>query len=261
MSPDTIATIISVSIVALAIAIIVTVIVSKIRHLSRTLFGTSSLIEGIQGVKEDQEQMRETPRSLHGMTSVYMPMIKKDFPELDVEQYMNKTRSLLRNYFSAVESKRLGVIAEEVTPNFTNYVQGIIDQLSSVANTQHYEDVNIYDVQIARYIKNGATVTILFEASVGYFSYVTDMNNEVTFGSRENRMQTIYEVGLMYVQDADRLHNRATALGVNCPNCGAPVKTLGEKFCQFCGTAIKEINIRSWKFNSANEQTLQQRKF
>lgn len=231
MSPDTIATIISVSIVVLAIAIIVTVIVSKIRHLSRTLFGTSSLIEGIQGVKEDQEQMRETPRSL------------------------------LRNYFSAVESKRLGVISEEVTPNFTNYVQGIIDQLSSVANTQHYEDVNIYDVQIARYIKNGATVTILFEASVGYFSYVTDMNNEVTFGSRENRMQTIYEVGLMYVQDADRLHNRATALGVNCPNCGAPVKTLGEKFCQFCGTAIKEINIRSWKFNSVNEQTLQQRKF
>lgn len=261
MSPDTIATIISVSIVVLAIAIIITVIVSKIRHLSRTLFGTSSLIEGIQGVKEDQEQMRETPRSLHGMTSVYMPMIKKDFPELDVEQYMNKTRSLLRNYFSAVESKRLGVIAEEVTPNFTNYVQGIIDQLSSVANTQHYEDVNIYDVQIARYIKNGATVTILFEASVGYFSYVTDMNNEVTFGSRENRMQTIYEVGLMYVQDADRLHNRATALGVNCPNCGAPVKTLGEKFCQFCGTTIKEINIRSWKFNSVNEQTLQQRKF
>lgn len=116
MSPDTIAIIISVSIVVLAIAIIVTVIVSKIRHLSRTLFGTSSLIEGIQGVKEDQEQMRETPRSLHGMTSVYMPMIKKDFPELDVEQYMNKTRSLLRNYFSAVESKRLGVIAEEVTP-------------------------------------------------------------------------------------------------------------------------------------------------
>ena len=69
MSPDTIATIISVSIVVLAIAIIVLVIVSKIRHLSRTLFGTSSLIEGIQGVKEDQEQMRETPRSLHGMTS------------------------------------------------------------------------------------------------------------------------------------------------------------------------------------------------
>lgn len=77
MSPDTIATIISVSIVVLAIAIIVLVVVSKIRHLSRTLFGTSSLIEGIQGVKEDQEQMRETPRSLHGMTSVYMPMIKR----------------------------------------------------------------------------------------------------------------------------------------------------------------------------------------
>lgn len=261
IDPNTTAVIISVAIAVLAVAFIVILVVSKIRRLSRTLFGTSSLIDGIQGVKNEQEQMRETPRSLHGMTSVYMPMIKRDFPELDVEQYMNKTRSLLRNYFTAVESQKLGAIAEEVTPNFKNYVQGIIDQLASVANTQHYEDVNIYDVQIARYIKNGATVTILFEASVGYFSYVTDMNDNVIFGSRDNRMQTIYEVGLMYVQDVDLLHNRATALGVNCPNCGAPVKTLGEKYCQFCGTAIKEINIRSWKFNSVNEQTLQQRKF
>ena len=37
MSPDTIATIISVSIVVLAIAIIVTVIVSKIRHLFKNI--------------------------------------------------------------------------------------------------------------------------------------------------------------------------------------------------------------------------------
>lgn len=261
MDPNTIAIIISISIAVLAIAIIVIAIVSKVRRLSRTLFGTDSLIEGIQGVKQDQEQMRETPRSLHGMTSVYMPMIKRDFPELDVEQYMNKTKSLLRNYFTAVESKRLSGISEEVTPNLKNYIQGIVDQLSSVGNTQHYEDVNIYDVQIARYIKNGATVTIVFEAAVGYFSYITDMTENVVFGSRENRMQTVYEVGLMYIQDVDLVHNRATALGVTCPNCGAPIKTLGEKFCEYCGSAIKEINIRSWKFNSVSEQTLQQRKF
>ena len=51
MSPDTIATIISVSIVVLAIAIIVIVIVSKVRHLSRTLFGTSSLIECVSHLR------------------------------------------------------------------------------------------------------------------------------------------------------------------------------------------------------------------
>ena len=61
MSPDTIATIISVSIVVLAIAIIVTVIVSKIRHLSRTLFGTSSLIEGIQALKRIRSKCVKLP--------------------------------------------------------------------------------------------------------------------------------------------------------------------------------------------------------
>ena len=30
------------------------------------------VVEYYDGVKEDQEQMRETPRSLHGMTSVYI---------------------------------------------------------------------------------------------------------------------------------------------------------------------------------------------
>ena len=61
MSPDTIAIIISVSIVVLAIAIIVTVIVSKIRHLSRTLFGTSSLIEGIQALKRIRSKCVKLP--------------------------------------------------------------------------------------------------------------------------------------------------------------------------------------------------------
>jgi endogenous inhibitor of DNA gyrase (YacG/DUF329 family) len=48
---------------------------------------------------------------------------------------------------------------------------------------------------------------------------------------------------------------QGSAMGVNCPNCGAPVKNLGQKFCEYCGTGITEVNIRSWKFDSIREQT------
>lgn len=234
----------------------------KIRSFSRSVFGTSSLIEGIKGVQEDQEQMRETPRSLHGMTQVYLPMIRKDFPEFDYALYKNKANALLRSYFNAIAGKSVSAITEECSITLKNNVQAIIDDFNSRNVTQHFDEVNLNQTEIARYIKNGKTVTILFEISVGCLCYVTDdTRGEVVFGSRENKMQTVYEVGLVYVQDADKIDTKGDALGINCPNCGAPVKNLGVKFCEYCGTGVVEVNIRSWKFSSVTEQTLQKRQY
>ena len=44
-------------------------------------------------------------------------------------------------------------------------------------------------------------------------------------------------------------------LGLTCPNCGAPIKNLGQKFCLYCGTGVVEVNARVWKFNAVREQT------
>ena len=49
--------------------------------------------------------------------------------------------------------------------------------------------------------------------------------------------------------------------GKFCPNCGAPIKNLGHKFCDYCGTSIVEVNVRSWKFDSVKEQTVQRRQY
>ena len=39
---------------------------------------------------------------------------------------------------------------------------------------------------------------------------------------------------------------------MKCQNCGAEAHG---KFCEYCGTGIKEINIYSWKFNRIFEKT------
>lgn len=261
MDIGTIITIIVASAIVIAAVSGFVIVRYKIKKFSRAVFGTDSLIEGINGTKQNQEMMRETPRSLHGMTSVYLPMIKKDFPEFEYELYRSKTNSLLRSYFNAVASKQVSLIAEETSLTLKNNTQGIIDDLNSQNVTQNFDEINLYDTQIARYIKNGKTVSIVFETAVGYYSYTTDSDGKVVFGSRENKMQTVYEVELVYIQDADSIKSQVTALGINCPNCGAPIKNLGEKFCEYCGTGVQEINIRAWKFDSIKEQTLQKRQF
>lgn len=262
MDIGTIVTLAVIAAVVVAAGVGIGFVTHKIRSFSRAVFGTSSLVEGIKGVQENQEQMRETPRSLHGMTQIYLPMIKKDFPEFDYALYKNKANSLLRNYFNAIATKKVSAIAEECSATLKNNVQAIIDDFNSRNATQHFDEVNLYQTEIARYIKDGKTVTILFEVAVGYYSYATDNESgTVVFGSKDAKMQTVYEVGLVYVQDVDKIDTKGDALGINCPNCGAPIKNLGMKFCEYCGTGVQEVNVRAWKFSSVTEQTLQKRQY
>lgn len=245
-------------ILVIAILAVVCVIRNKIREASRSLFGTSSFLEGIN---DQKIEMSETPRSLHAMTSVFLPQIQRDFPEFDYALYKNKTQSLLRSYFNSIQTKKTLALTEEYSLTLKNQVQGIIEDLNSRGITQVFNQVVIHNTEIARYIKNGATVTIQFVSSVGYITYGEDDNGNVVFGDKNIKNQTVYETELVYVQDVDKINSNGQSLGINCPNCGAPVKNLGVKFCEYCGTSITEVNIRAWKFDSVKEQTVQKRQY
>ena len=65
--------------------------------------------------------------------------------------------------------------------------------------------------------------------------------------------QTRYDIDLMYVQDAEKIAEGDTLLSNNCPNCGAPIKTLGVKTCPYCGSTVAEINVRTWSINRLTE--------
>ena len=82
-----------------------------------------------------------------------------------------------------------------------------------------------------------------------------DSDGNVINGDRDVKLQTVYDVELLYVQDADAMGVYNEGLGLTCPNCGAPVRNLGQKFCEYCGTGVIEVNTRVWKFNSVKEQT------
>ena len=162
-----------------AVAVGVVVIKHKLRDVSRSLFGTNSFIDGIN---KQKEEMSETPRSLHAMTSVYLPQIMRDFPQFDYELYRNKAKSLLRSYFTVVQTKKASALSEECSLTLKNYVQGIIEDLNARNVKQIFREVVIHDVQIARYIKTGATVTILFEVSTGLYSYIEELKEEGQIG-------------------------------------------------------------------------------
>lgn len=63
------------------------------------------------------------------------------------------------------------------------------------------------------------------------------------------KTQTRYDMELVYIQDLTKVKDLATAVGVTCPNCGAPITRLGSKFCEYCGTGITPVDVRVWKLH------------
>ena len=131
----------------------------------------------------------------------------------------------------------------------------LIENLNENGQHQYYTEPVIHDTQLSRYNKNGAAVSVIFSSAVGMYCCLEDSDGNVINGDRDVKLQTVYDVELLYVQDADAMGVYNEGLGLTCPNCGAPVRNLGQKFCEYCGTGVIEVNTRVWKFNSVKEQT------
>lgn len=226
---------------------------SKMRKFSREAFGTDDFLKG---AKEIQKNIAETPRSIHSMTDIYLPQIHRDFPEFDYDLFKGRAESVLRSYFAAISQKDCSALSEYCSDSLKNSVISIIEELESRNYKHILSDAAIHQTCIARYLKDGATVTILFNLSVGNYDYVEDDKGEVVRGDSEVKKQSVYEIALVYIQDTDKMDvYGGDAMGITCPNCGAPIKNLGQKFCEYCGTGIVEVNTRSWSFEYIKEQT------
>ena len=89
---------------AAAGAVSVWIIQRKLRQVSRSMFGTDSLLEGLE---QQEERIAETPRSVSSMTSIYLPQIAKDFPEFSLEEFRKKSENSLNAFLSALETQEL----------------------------------------------------------------------------------------------------------------------------------------------------------
>ena len=107
---------------------------------------------------------------------------------------------------------------------------------------------------IARYRKEAGRCIVTFQSAVESFHYVTDEANVVVRGSDHTLEQSRYNTDLVYIQNRALAKDAAdNAIGITCPNCGAPVTNLGAKFCEYCGAGIIELNVHAWSFENIEE--------
>lgn len=238
-------------IIIIAIYVAYRKISQKVRSFSQAAFGTPSITQGAEQMKQ---QMAVTPKSVSGMTSLLLPKITSDFPDFNYNEMKERANNVLTSYLRAVNDRNVSVL-QEGNEELVNQLDNHIRMLSTKGLHEHFERIHIHRTEIHQYRQSEGRCIVTFQSALECYHYTTDPDNKVVSGDQNGKCQTKFNTDLIYIQDRSLAKNEFdNALGVNCPNCGAPVSNLHVKFCEYCGSGIVEINVRAWSFSNVEEK-------
>lgn len=205
----------------------------------RGLFGARGLR---QVLTEQSMEYADTPKSVFGMESSYLSILKKDFPDLNINELKSMAENYIIQYLNCIESKSFNSL-NHVSDKMNSLITTRINDLGN--NSVKYDYIKTHKTVLNRYEKKGELATIKFQTSI---EYVYKENN-----SEYKKIQDRFTTEFIYIIDEEQVSSGSKNLGLNCPNCGAPIKGLGEKCCVYCGSGIKDIVKRVWILNNISQ--------
>lgn len=235
------------SIIGLAALFGLYMVFSKLYMLSRSAERILNMFKGIEG---DTIRLKETPKSVSAMTRLELPRIEKDFPEFSWPEWRQRSENILKGYFEAVEHKDLSYL-KDAGYGLKEQVRLAIQDAYERDITEKFDAVKVHCCEIARYQREPFLCRVAVQLSV---EYLHSLDDKGIYKVLENeKEQHRYELEIVYVQDVSVIGTTDMGVGINCPNCGAPVSSLGDKVCAYCSTEIEPINIRVWTANKISE--------
>lgn len=204
-------------IVIVALGVLATVI-HIVRWINLLGNSASSLINQI---KLAQVKEATVPKSLSAVEKFVMPQLLNDFPEFNVAAAIDRVKSDAALFYrSAIENKVL--FSDNTT---TALLENLILPKDVKGN------IIIHKAALSAYNKLGHDRILTYQASAEYMD------------TSDTRNQKRLILKYIAASDDDFSQNIHT---FTCPNCGAPVPTIGDKVCKYCGIALQTSTSLGW---------------
>ncbi len=221
----------------------------KTREYSNMFFGTDSIKEGFRKL---ETEVATTPKSVSSATSLYLPGIMRDFPEFHYDEMKTRAENVITSYLRSIDEQNVALLSEG-TNELKDSLSMRIQMLKEQGKAEHFENIRIHRTEINQYRKTSGRCSIVMQSAVEYIHFL-EINGEIRSGKENIQEQAKYNVEIVYIQDQEKVEALGdSGLGLNCPNCGAPLPGLGAKKCAYCDTPVIEFNIRTWNFSKVTE--------
>lgn len=211
------------------VVILYLIVRRKAKQFLGDYFNASSFKEALE---KSEIEYDETPKSLSSMDTIYLENLKRDFPDLNINEIKSDAEKVIVDVLKAIENKNEEALIS--SDKINSFIK------SKITNDDvSYKNIKIHKTVLNKYEKKEYVATICIASSVEYI-----LNNK--------KHQTRFKLEYIYIINALKVGN-VKALGLNCPNCGAPVKTLGHKRCDYCGSGVIDIVKKNWLVNNIKE--------
>ena len=206
-------------------------------------------------LKEEVESyIDDGPKQISGMTNVFLPQILKDFKDFNLDEIFLLTEKSIRQTLDAIENKKISILTDKdfnlINKKFKFQLEDLIK--SDILYT--YDDIKFYKHAIKSYSFNKGTATIEIASSLEYY-YTKSIDGQIVEYSKKKK-QARYITKFVYIVDNDAYKKDINIYGLNCPNCGAVIHSLGSKKCSYCKTSlnIQVVDLlKCWKLIECNE--------
>ncbi|MBP1536824.1 MAG: zinc ribbon domain-containing protein [Ruminococcus sp.] len=237
--------------IILLTAIIIFFYVRKgLKKMARDMYGTNSIVDALN---QSQKTAQDEHKSVNSMTKTYLPQIMRDFPEFSYDQFKTKAEHTLLSALAAISNDNTGLI-KDASEEFKVKVRSLIEMNQANELDEDYSDCVIHQTEITAYTKRAGVCRITLQSALEYYHTVRRKSDgKVIQGKDGVKAQDRYNVELIYIQDKtkmEKIGHGNDSIGSHCPNCGAPVTSLGAKHCEYCGTALTQINLLVWSINN-----------
>ena len=179
-------------------------------------------------IKDAQVREEETPKSLNAMDNLLLPQILRDFPEYRREVIEGRVRRDAKLYYESGMKGRC-LLNDGVAFSLRDNLKLPEDVAGGVT---------VHRIALSGYDRRGRDKVITYQASVQYN------------GSDGHHCQRRLSLQYLAAYTGDPTNNIEV---IKCPNCGAPVPTMGEKVCSYCGASLVSHAGAGWVLISIAE--------
>lgn len=234
--------------VIIIVGIIAFIIYKKVTNFTNSIGISNSELKTM--IQESEHEARYRQKSVSGMTSILLPRILSDFPNFSESELFGMVETSLNKVLNSLEKKK--VSSDKYLTMVRHNLEEQIRDLTENQIDLVFDEITYHKHVIKDYKKDNGVLLIKIQSSLEYF-YEEKKNGKVKIKRNDWKKQTSYTTEFIYVYDPDKYQGTQTTIGVRCPNCGAPVKSLGQKSCAYCSSGLEDINLKSWFLSSFKE--------